>query len=56
MVFLVQASEGWAPIPWMAMMLCWVSGGRKEEKDERIKDFTQSKLHSHPHLFHPREL
>lgn len=26
MIFLVQASEGWAPIPWMATMLCWVSG------------------------------
>lgn len=22
LTFLVQASEGWAPIPWMAMMLC----------------------------------
>lgn len=30
--------------------------GRKEKKEERIKDFTQSKLHSLPHLFHPREL
>lgn len=26
LIFLVQASEGWAPMPWMAMMLCtrWV--------------------------------
>lgn len=26
MIFLVHASEGWAPMPWMAMMLCtrWV--------------------------------
>lgn len=22
LIFLVQASEGWAPMPWMAMMLC----------------------------------
>lgn len=22
LIFLVHASEGWAPIPWMAMMLC----------------------------------
>lgn len=62
LIFLVQASEGWAPMPWMAMMLCEVSWGRlclrREEEKEGRKDkrFTQSKLHSLHHLFHPREL
>lgn len=28
LIFLVQASEGWAPMPWMAMMLCRYQVGK----------------------------